>query len=92
MGVTDSEIEVERVVMDGGMMCGGGMALGGLFVLLLFAMVGYIAYQFGKSKAEGSGTSAASRRADDALEVARIRYARGEITSEEYETLRRDLG
>lgn len=78
--------------MGGGMMCGGGMALGGLLVLVLFAVVGYIAYQFGKSKAEGSGTSTTSSRADDALEAARMRYARGEITSEEYEKLRRDLG
>ena len=83
-------------MMDGGMMCGGGMAFGGLLVLLLFGLVGYVAYRVGKSRAEGSraeesGTSAASSRPSDALEIARLRYAQGEIAREEYEQLRRDL-
>lgn len=78
-------------MMDGGMMCGGGMAFGGLLVLLLFAVVGYIAYRFGKSRAEESSVGAASPGANDALEVARARYAKGEITREEFEQFRRDL-
>ena len=78
-------------MMDGGMACGGGMAFGGLLVLLLFAVVGYVAYRFGKSRAEESRTGAASPRTDEALEVARARYAKGEITREEYEQFRRDL-
>lgn len=78
-------------MMDGGMMCGGGMAFGGLLVLLLFAVVGYIAYRFGKTRADGSHASTSSRRVDDALEVARARYAKGEITREEFEQFRRDL-
>lgn len=78
-------------MMDGGMMCGGGMAFGGLLVLLLFGLVGYVAYRAGKSRVEESGTNDVSSRTSDALEIARLRYAQGEITREEYEQLRRDL-
>lgn len=77
--------------MDGGMMCGGGMALGGLLILLLLVVVGYLAYKFGQSQTEGERISATSPRTNDALEIARRRYAQGEVTREEYEQLRRDL-
>lgn len=80
------------MMMDGGMMCGGGMAIGGLFVLLLFAVIAYVAYRFGRSRPEGptrSDTSSAG--GDEALDLVRARYARGEISREEYEQVRRDL-
>ena len=37
------------------------------------------------------GSNAASSRQDDAVEVLRSRYARGEINREEFEQIRRDL-
>lgn len=76
-------------------MCAGGMGVGLLLVLLLLAVIGYIAYRLGQSQSNGEGTGRnpgrRSERGDEALEMARIRYAKGEISREEFEQIRRDL-
>jgi len=67
---------------------GDGMAwwiiFGTVFELLIFiAVVLFFANYPGSSRVDGS--------LDDPLEIAKRRYARGEITRNQYEQLRRDL-
>jgi len=68
------------------MLFGGLMMLafwGGLLVLGFFAV---------RALAQpGSGPAPSSGGSSQALEVLKERYARGEITKEQYETMRRDL-
>lgn len=60
-----------------------GIVLGGLLFLVLLAGVAVAAFFIGRaSRPQGPGR---------ALDVLRERYARGEITHEEYERLRADL-
>ena len=72
---------------------GGGMVmmmiLSGLFWILLLAGVGYLLYWLTRHWQTANPTSAA--HADDPLAVLKIRYARGEITREQYEEIRNDL-
>lgn len=79
--------------------CAGGMGLGFLLFLILLGAVGYIAYRYGLSQRDAQGSSERYRenadgystRADEAIDLARKRYAQGEISREEFEQLRRDL-
>lgn len=75
--------------------CAGGMGFGLLLGLLLLVAVGYVAYRIGESQSSGGGPGSVrsnrSGRADEAVDVARRRYAQGEISREEFERLRRDL-
>ena len=65
------------------------MILSGLFWILLLTGVGYILYGLTKHWQTANPTSAAT--ADEPLAVLKIRYARGEITREQYEEIRNDL-
>ena len=79
------------------MMMGGGWLIG-LAVLVLFllligggiALVLWFVGQQGSQKAS-LGPGQAPRREDEALEILRQRYARGEIDREEFERMREDL-
>ena len=80
------------------MMLGGGMFLGLIFlILLIVVIVGLVA---GGIRLAGRGDLGnvlnSSRRTepspgDEPLEILRRRYARGEISREEYEAIRQDL-
>jgi putative membrane protein len=76
-------------------MCAGGMGIGLLLGLLLLVAVGYVAYRLGQSHSAGGGPGQGpggrSGSTDEALDLARKRYARGEVSREEFEQLRRDL-
>lgn len=77
---------VPLLTMGGGMMAGGiGMFGGGMFFgpLLLIGLVFLIFY--------GVVGEAESTTKDDALDTLRDRYARGEITDEEFEERRLTL-
>ena len=65
---------------------GWWMLFGGiLWLVFLGTVIYFIIYALG-------GTRSARRPdEDDALEIARRRYARGDITHEEFEQIRRDL-
>lgn len=79
-------------MMNGMMGCGAGMGMMGaglLFFILLLLVIGYVGYRIGQGR-PGSA-SRGSESGDQALEVARRRYAQGEIDREEFERLRRDL-
>ena len=73
------------------MLFGGLMMLlfwGGLFALLFFAVRSFAQ----PSSNQGTSVSTLARSSDsNALEVVKERYARGELTKEEYDNLRQDL-
>lgn len=72
-------------MMGGGM--GGWMLLGVIFWILLIAGA-VLLVVWAVQKAAGSG---AGRTEESALEILRKRYARGEISKEEFEEKKRDL-
>ena len=62
-----------------------------MFILLLI-IVGVILWYFGILNRRGDGGFFQSmQHRIEALDVAKQRYARGEINKEEYDTLRKDL-
>ncbi|MGD8633495.1 MAG: SHOCT domain-containing protein [Anaerolineales bacterium] len=72
----------------------GGMLLGGLIMLIFWG--GLIAVTVIAVRAiwnSGSGRSVSPSQPDDsAVEIAKQRYARGEITREEFLEIKKDLG
>ena len=77
-------------------MMGNGMMGGGMGIWMLLSMVFWVLVIAGiillvvwaVQKAMGGG---AGRTGDSALEILKKRYARGEISKEEYEEKKRDL-
>ena len=78
-------------------MGGPFMALFGfLFFLLVVALVAWLIVVLVRRgghyhRAAASESAGALPKAEDALEVLRLRYARGEITREQYQAMREDL-
>ncbi len=71
----------------------GGMMFGGLLMLLLTALVIVGVIWLVVTLARGSQTVAGpSATGPRPLEILKERYAKGEITKEQYEAMRRDLG
>ena len=74
-----------------GMVFGGLMMLlfwGGLFGLLFFAVRSFAPSSSGQSSV---GSTGGRPPGNNALEIVKERYARGEITKEEYDNIRQDL-
>jgi putative membrane protein len=74
------------------MMGYGGFGLGWMVVMGVFVslvIVGLVLLGIGLLRSPSA--SASGSRDPDALEVLRLRFARGEITEEEYQTRRRHL-
>jgi putative membrane protein len=73
----------------------GMMLFGFLFFLLVIGLVTWAIVALVRHGKRGAppatGSAGVLPKAEDALEVARLRYARGEITREEYVALRDDL-
>ncbi|MFW5918745.1 MAG: SHOCT domain-containing protein [Halanaeroarchaeum sp.] len=83
------------VAYGGGMMGGGGYGampgfgfFGFLWPLLFFGGILYLVYAVAGN---GSSTGGGLGRSDSAMETLRERYARGELTEEEFEQRRRRL-
>jgi putative membrane protein len=77
-------------MMGGGMMGGGmmGMAFGGILIwIVIIAAIAVGVYFIVKSQRSGDSVG----NEETPLESAKRRYARGDITREEYEQIRRDL-
>jgi putative membrane protein len=77
---------------------GGGWVIAGLVILALFLVLILVLIGLGISLiGRGSRTQGGSSgpvggaKADDPLEILRRRYANGEITREEYQSMREDL-
>ncbi len=81
------------MIQDG--MMGGmwwGAILGLVVTLLLIAALVLLVIWLYQQVRDGSRSRHSSERGEpEALEVVRRRYARGELTAEEFERLRRDL-
>lgn len=78
------------------MMMGGGWLIGFLvlllFVLLIGAAVVAVVWFARQGSLDGGAAPMAPRgREDEALEILRRRYARGEITREEFERMREEV-
>ena len=78
------------------MMMGGGWLIGLIVLVLLLLLIGggiavviWLVTQ--GSQGSGHGPGRESSREDEALEILRQRYARGEITVEEFQRMREDL-
>lgn len=70
---------------------GAGMLFNFLLGLVLLALV-IVGVVFAvRWLARASGESPRDRARDDALEIVRTRYARGEISREDFDRLRREL-
>lgn len=76
--------------MEGGMVT--MMVVGGLFWILVLVGIGFLLYALiSRWQQNGQRPQTTRSQADDPLALLRIRYARGEITSEEYERMRVEL-
>ncbi len=76
------------------MMVGFGMGLGGGLLMVLFwivLIVGAVWLARGLFPSGQQPPASSSRSEDSADEILKQRYARGEITKEQYEQMRRDL-
>jgi putative membrane protein len=74
-------------LLGGGMMVGPGMMVAG--PLLVVAVVLLVVWLVGGRRLPGTDAAAGG---DGAQNILRERYARGELTHEQYEQMRRDLG
>ncbi len=75
----------------------GGIMLGGLFMLAfwMLVIVGVIwlvvAFARGASVGAAHANTSGSAAGQTPLEISKMRYAKGEITKDQYEQIRRDL-
>jgi putative membrane protein len=66
--------------------------IGAGFLFRLLIIGGIVALVVWAVRTSSGRSSAVSSREPDALEIARRRYARGEINKEQFEQLKNDLG
>ncbi len=81
-------------IMGPGMMGGFGLPfLGGIGMLLFgaFIIIGMVLLVVWFAQNAGQFTTAA-RSGESPSDILKVRYAKGEITREQYEAMRRDLG
>jgi len=70
---------------------GWWMVFGGIWIVLFWVgVIGLVAWIVSRLTLRGRGGGGISTR-EDPLEIAKARYARGEITKEEFEQSKRDL-
>jgi len=62
--------------------------MGMFLILIIIVAAGVILYSFYRRR---GGDALFGRREDDPVEIARRRYAEGEITREEFEQIKQDL-
>ncbi len=75
--------------MMGGFGLWGGITMLLFWVLIVGGVVALVVWLVGLSK---PGTTITRGQSDAALEILKVRYAKGEITKEQFETMKRDLG
>jgi putative membrane protein len=70
----------------GALICGGGIAL-----LLLLGLVALVIWLLTRSSSPGRSRGSVGPSSQTPLEILKTRYARGEISREEYEEMREHL-
>ena len=79
--------------MMGGFGLGGGMLFGGLLMLAFWVLIIGGAVWFVVTLARNNpGAAARTAAGQTPLAILQARYAKGEITKEQFDQLRRDLG
>lgn len=67
-------------------MWSGAMMFGWVFWILLLVVIIWVVYQF-----LNKNRNSANTKSENAMDILKERYAKGEITKEEYETMKKDL-
>lgn len=67
-------------------MWSGGMVFGWVFWILLLVVIIWVVYQF-----LNKNQNSANTKSENAMDILKERYAKGEITKEEYENMKKDL-
>ena len=77
----------------GGGCFGGGMPIFGIIIMVLFFVfiIGLIVMGAHMMRRRGMMMMHGGLGAGDSLEIAKMRYARGEISAEEFETIKKNL-
>ncbi len=72
----------------------GGMMLGGLLMLAFWVLVivGVVWLVVTLARGGGQLSAGTSTPGQTSLDILKVRYAKGEITKEQYEQMKRDLG
>jgi uncharacterized membrane protein len=86
-------------MMGGGMMGYGMMGRGAMFFpfggwimwILIIVVIGVVVYLVTRTQKTGRVGGTVLSREETALEIVKKRYARGEITKDEYESIKQDL-
>jgi len=73
------------------MMGGFGMGFGWIFGLLILFLIGWFFMKGFNPGSTSTGTSLVQRETESALDILKKRYARGEISKDEYEQMKKDL-
>ncbi|WP_019413256.1 SHOCT domain-containing protein [Paenisporosarcina sp. TG20] len=70
---------------------GYGMGGGVLMWIVLLVIIGFVVYYFAKNKNANGLNSSQQVPGPDAMEIAKIRLAKGEISSEEFEDIKKNI-
>ncbi|WP_017380603.1 SHOCT domain-containing protein [Paenisporosarcina sp. TG-14] len=70
---------------------GYGMGGGVLMWIVLLLIIGFVVYYFAKNKNANGSNSSQQVLGPDAMEIAKIRLAKGEISSEEFEDIKKNI-
>lgn len=70
---------------------GYGMGGGVLMWIVLLVIIGFVVYYFAKNKNANGFNSSQQVQGPDAMEIAKIRLAKGEISSEEFEDIKKNI-
>jgi len=77
--------------MDSGMMTGIGAMIAPWFLYVVIGLGLFIVFWLSRPQTHTHAGAAGSNSAS-ALDVSKMRYARGEITKEQYDAIKHDLG
>ncbi len=73
----------------GGMMGYGGYGGGFMWLILLIVIAAIVYFAYNRNSGAGGGSFGGRR--ESPMDILKTRYAKGEISKEEYERLKRDL-